>query len=280
MSLLIWGATPVATKIAIEDIDPLTTGMLRPILAGPVALICAFAFRLPVPKDVRGRFLLAVSGIASFAIWPVLLSVGIGMTTATHAGLIIALIPLVTGLLTSAVARTWPNWIWWAGSSVAIAGTAVLILSRESSVDSTASVAGDLVVFLGVIACAIGYITGARITPVVGTWATTFWGIVFAAVSLVPVMAFLTGRTAWTGIGMTSGLAMLYLAFFGTIGGYAAWYWALGHGGIRRISSWQLAQPVITLALAALILSETVTVQLALIAGVIIASAAWAQSPQ
>ena len=254
--------------------------MLRPILAGPVALICALVFRLPVPADVHGRLLLAGSGIASFAIWPVLLSVGIGMTTATHAGLILALIPLVTGLLSSVVDRTWPNWIWWAGSSVALAGTAILILSRESSFDNAASIAGDLVIFLGVIACAVGYITGARITPAIGTWATTFWGIVFAAISLLPVMAFLTERTAWMDIGVTSGLAMLYLAFFGTIGGYAAWYWALGHGGITRISSWQLAQPVITLTLATLILGETVTVQLVMIASVIIVSAAWAQSPQ
>lgn len=253
--------------------------MLRPILAGPIALICALAFRLPVPEDFRGRLLLAGSGIASFAIWPVLLSVGIGMTTASHAGLILALIPLVTGLLSSIVDRTWPNWIWWAGSSVALAGTAILILSRESSVDSAASIAGDLIIFLGVIACAVGYIAGARITPTIGTWATTFWGIAFAALSLLPVMAFLTGRTVWADIGVTSGLAMLYLAFFGTIGGYAAWYWALAYGGIRRISSWQLAQPAITLALATLILGELLTLQLVLIASVIVASTAWAQFP-
>lgn len=262
------------------DIDPLTTGMLRPILAGPVALICALAFRLPVPEDIRGRLLLAGSGIASFAIWPVFLSVGIGMTTATHAGLILALIPLVTGLLSSIVDRTWPNWIWWAGSSVALAGTTILILSRESSVDNAASIAGDLVIFIGVIACAAGYITGARITPAIGTWATTFWGIVFAALSLLPVMAFQTGRTAWASIGVTSGLAMLYLAFFGTIGGYAAWYWALGHGDIRRISSWQLAQPVVTIALAVAILGESLTLQLLLVASAIVASTAWAQSPR
>lgn len=262
------------------DIDPLTTGILRPLLAGPVALICAFALRLPFPTDVRGRSLLALSGITSFAIWPVLLSVGIGMTTATHAGLIIALIPLATGLLSSLVHRVRPRLVWWLGSSVAIAGTAFLILSRESSIDDTASIAGDLLILLGVTACAVGYIAGAKITPVVGTWATTFWGIVLAAITLIPAAAFLLGRTAWEAIGVTSGLAMLYLAFFGTIGGYAAWYWALGHGGITRISSWQLAQPVITLALAALILGETVTVQLVMIASVIIVSAAWAQLPQ
>ena len=100
-----------------------------------------------------------------------------------------------------------------------------------------------------------------------------------AAITLVPVAAFQLGETAWASIGTTSGLAMLYLAFFGTIGGYAAWYWALGHGGIRRISSWQLAQPVITLALATLILGELLTLRLVLIASVIVASTALAQLP-
>ena len=252
---------------------------MRPILAGPVALICALALRLPFPTNLRDRLFLALSGVTSFAIWPVLLSVGIGMTTATHAGLILAMIPLATGLLTSVVDRAWPNWIWWMGSAVAIAGTALLILSRESSIDNAASIAGDLVVLLGVIACAVGYITGARVTPEIGTWATTFWGIVVAAITLVPVAAFQLRETAWASIGTTSGLAMLYLAFFGTIGGYAAWYWALGHGGIRRISSWQLAQPVITLALATLILGELLTLQLVLIASVIVASTAVAQLP-
>ena len=165
------------------------------------------------------------------------------------------------------------------GSAVAIAGTAFLILSQESSAGDAATIAGDLLILLGVTACAVGYIAGARITPVLGTWATTFWGIVVAAIALIPVAVFQLGGTAWASIGVTSGLAMLYLAFFGTIGGYAAWYWALGHGGVRRISSWQLAQPVITLALAAVILGELLTLQLVLIASVILASTALAQLP-
>ena len=201
------------------------------------------------------------------------------MTTATHAGLIIALIPLFTGLFSCVVDRGWPNPVWWLGSAVAIAGTVFLILSQESSAGDAATIAGDLLILLGVSSCAVGYIAGAKITPVVGTWATTFWGIVLAAIALIPVAAFQLGGTAWASIGVTSGLAMLYLAFFGTIGGYAAWYWALGHGGVRRISSWQLAQPVITLALAALMLGELLTLQLVLIASVILASTALAQLP-
>lgn len=279
MSIIFWGATPVVTKIAVADIDPIMTGLLRAILAGPVAIICALALRLPIPADGRSRLLLAISGVASFAIWPVLLTVGVGMTTATHAGLIIALIPVVTGVFASIVDRVRPRAVWFLGSSVAIVGTAILILSRNDSSGAPASILGDLLVFVGVIACAIGYIAGAKITPVVGTWVTTFWGIALAAIMLVPVAALVVGRTIWATVGVSSWLAMFYLAFFGTIGGYVGWYWALGRGGITRISSWQLAQPAITVSLAALILGEPITLQLVIIATMIIAATAYAQSP-
>jgi drug/metabolite transporter (DMT)-like permease len=137
-----------------------------------------------------------------------------------------------------------------------------------------------LIIFLGIIACAIGYIAGAKITPVIGTWATTFWGIAMSAVLLVPVAAALRGRTDWANVDSVSWTAMLYLAFFGTIGGYVAWFWALDRGGVTRIASWQLAQPVITLGLAAYLLSEQITLPLVLVAVSIVAGTAWAQLPE
>jgi len=106
LAIVFWGATPVATKIAVSTIDAVTTGVLRSIIAGPIAVVLALALRLPFPAAGRDRILLVVSGITSFAIWPTLLSTGIGLTTAAHAGLILALIPIVTGLFASLVCRT------------------------------------------------------------------------------------------------------------------------------------------------------------------------------
>jgi len=59
--------------------------------------------------------------------------------------------------------------------------------------------------------------------------------------------------------------------------GYAAWFWALGRGGIARVGSWQLAQPVLTVVLAAALLREPVTLPLALSAAAIVAGTAIAQ---
>lgn len=280
LAIVFWGATPVATKFAVASIDSVTTGVLRSVIAGPIAVALALALRLPFPSSSRERMLLVVSGITSFAIWPTLLSTGIGLTTATHAGLILALIPIVTGLFASLIGASWPRLRWWLGSLVAVIGTFVLIVNTALDAGTEASIAGDLIIFLGIISCAIGYIAGAKVTPVIGTWATTFWGIAMSAVLLMPVAAALRERTDWASVDSVSWVGMLYLAFFGTIGGYVAWFWALDRGGVTRIASWQLAQPVVTLGLAAYLLSERITLPLILVAAAIVAGTAWAQLPE
>lgn len=280
-ALLLWAGTPVANKLAVESIDAATAGMLRSVLAGPVALFVALAMRLPFPARGEQRRLLILSGITSFAVWPTLLSIGLSQTTANHAALIIAMIPVFTGLIAAAVDRTWPRFAWWAGISIAAAGTAFLIFYRDAAalVDGGVSIRGDLMVLAGAIVCALGYVTGGKLTPVIGTWATTFWGLVVAAATMIPMAAALSFRTDWSQVSVASWLALAYLAFIGSFTAYLAWFWALGHGGITRMSSWQLGQPVLTFILAAIVLNELVTPPLLIAGAVILAGTALAQSP-
>ena len=71
-ALLIWAGTPIANKLAVVSIDAATAGMLRSVLAGPIALVVALALRLPFPTKRAQLILLLLSGITSFAIWPTL----------------------------------------------------------------------------------------------------------------------------------------------------------------------------------------------------------------
>jgi drug/metabolite transporter (DMT)-like permease len=263
--IVLWGGTPIANKVAVAAIDPATAGLLRSGIAGVIAAILAFALRLPWPRERRRQWLLAFSGLANFAAWPLLLSVGLAFTTANHAALIIAMIPLFTGLIASALDRTWPPAAWWIGMSIAAVGTVVLIAVRGGGVES-GSVSGDLIILAGVIACAGGYVAAGKLSPVLGTWATTFWGLGTASVVLVPAVALLWHRTDWAAVSSLDWLAIAYLALISSLIGYIGWFWALGRGGITRISAWQLAQPVLSLLFAVLLLGEVITWQ-ALVAG-------------
>ena len=74
--MLIWGATPVATRLAVADLQPIQVGLLRTVFAGLLALPIALALRLPLPKDRRSFLLLVVSGACGFIVFPLLYSVG------------------------------------------------------------------------------------------------------------------------------------------------------------------------------------------------------------
>jgi len=67
------------------------------------------------------------------------------------------------------------------------------------------------------------------------------------------------------------------MALFSSLLGYLAWFWALGRGGIARISAWQLGQPVLTVMLAALVLGERLTVPLMVAAAAVLAGTALTQ---
>lgn len=279
LTLLLWSGTAIANKVAVAHMDAMTAGVLRSMLAGLIAAGIAAAARLPFPPTGRQRGLLVLSGVTSFAVWPALLSLGLGYTTANHAGLIMAMIPVFTGLIAAAFDRRWPRAGWWAGVLVAGAGTFVLLFYRSGGalLAEGGSLLGDLIVLSGVAVCALGYVAGGRLSPVIGTWATTFWGLAAATVLLVPGFLLLAPRTAWDAVGAEGWAAIAYLTLLSSLAGYAAWFWALGRGGIARIGSWQFAQPVLTVLLAALLLGEAVTLPLLLSAAAILAGTALAQ---
>jgi drug/metabolite transporter (DMT)-like permease len=263
-ALVLWAGTPIANKIAVAAIDPATAGLLRSALAGLASLLLAWLWRLPFPAGARQRTLLALSSIGNFVAWPWLLSVGLGFTTANHAALMIATIPVFTGLMAATVDRIRLGFAWFAGVTISLCGTALLIGVRADIGSAAAgSVIGDLIILLGVLACAAGYVAGGKLAPQIGTFPTTFWGLGTANVILVPALALLWARTGWSGVGAGAWLAVAYMALCSSFVGYIAWFWALGRGGITRISSWQLGQPVLTVVAAGVLLGERVTWPLA-----------------
>jgi drug/metabolite transporter (DMT)-like permease len=262
-ALTLWGGTPIANKIAVAEIDPATAGLLRSAVAGLLCALLAWGLKLPFPRTGRHRTLLLTSGIASFAAWPALLSTGLGLTTANHAALLIATIPIFTGLMAAAVDRIRPGSAWLLGVTIALGGTFLLIASRGGAAAGVGgNVTGDLFIFVGVLACAAGYVAGGKLAPTLGTVATTFWSLAVASILLVPALLWRWPRTDWAAIGLGSWAAVGYMALCSSLLGYLAWFWALGRGGIARISAWQLGQPVLTVILAALLLGERLTLPL------------------
>jgi drug/metabolite transporter (DMT)-like permease len=255
--MVVWGGTPLFSKVAAQQIDPLLVGILRTVIAGCLAFPLALVMRQRLPKDARDRQLLAVSGFSAFIAFPLIYTVGQHATSALHGALILATLPVFTSLFGTLVERRRVSRTWLVGCAIALASEATVIVWRTAGASGSASLTGDLIVLASSALCAVGYVAGARLTQRgYPATSTTLWGVSFSAVLLLPLGAWSLARTGIPHAGGAAWGSLLVLALLTSVLGYIAWYWALAKGGISRIASIQFTQPLFGIALAAVVLGE------------------------
>jgi len=272
--MVVWGGTPLLTKLAVAEMDPLAVGVLRTVLAGVLAWPLALAMRCALPVDRRGRVLLAVSGLAAFVVFPLVFSFGQQRTSALHAALILATLPVFTSLFGHLVERRRFSRSWIAGCALALGGEAAVILWRPLGATGS-SPTGDAIVLASAVVCSVGYVAGARLSQRgYPSLSTTLWGVALSSVVLVPALVWTVVSHGWPTAGAAAWASIAVLAFLTSIIGYVVWYWALARGGISRVASVQFTQPLFGLALAALVLGERPAAVTA-VAGVLILAGAF-----
>ncbi len=262
-AVVIWGATPAATEFAVAEIDPIAAGVLRTVFAATVTLPLVLILRLPLPRDIAGWGLLAAAAFGGFASFTLLFTHGLSLTSTAHAALILAGLPLITGLFGAAFDRRWPARIWFVGMAVALAGEVILVGVRDAS--GEASLEGDLYCAAASVFSGLGYVTGSRLAPrlgPMGSWSVTFWAISLAGLAQLTLVWWLRNSTDWAAVSAIGWSAVGYLALFSAIIGYVCWYRALSEGGVQRIAPLQFAQPLVSLILAVALFSEPLTTPL------------------
>lgn len=274
-AVVLWGASPVATKLGVEGMPPLAVALLRTLIGGTGALVMGLALRLPLPSTGPQRRTLALSAFSGFIAFPILFSIGLGETTSNHASIILAMLPVLTGAFANILERRWPPLLWWIGCSIAVAGELLLILWR-TPVAATATggptLWGDAVVVASTLFAALGYVSGARLKQLgYPATAATFWGAAAGAIVLSPSLVWLIGSLNLSAAPVAAWGGVLYLAIVVTVIGYVLWYWALGKGGIARVGLIQFLQPISGLLLASALLGEPLTLPLAVAAVLVLA---------
>jgi drug/metabolite transporter (DMT)-like permease len=140
----------------------------------------------------------------------------------------------------------------------ALSGEALLIIPKESA-DQGASLSGDLLVLLSIICVSVGYVSGARLSTRIGSWAATSWSLVIAGIILLPLLFYLTPELNWQTVTPASWAALGYLVIFICILGYVCWYWAIGQLGVAKIAPLQFAQPIVSMSIGLLFFNEALT---------------------
>ncbi len=258
-AVIIFGGSAVGTKVAVSAIDAVDVSIMRTLIGGLLALPLAWMLRIPLPSSAAQRWLLMLSGFCGFIAFPLLFTLGVNLTSANHATMILAILPVLTGAIAMAWDRQRPAVLWWTGCAIAFGGEIMLIYDPHAEA-AEAGIAGDLLVCASTLFASLGYVAGARLQRTgYSSRGTTFWGVFLFALLLLPVAPFLIDFSALAGAGAYAWSGLLYQAVGVTIIAYILWYWALGTGGIARVGLLQFLQPVSGVLLAFLLLAESVS---------------------
>ncbi len=241
-----------ATRLAVADLDPLLVAFGRAVVAGllSIALLAATQAPRPSAAQVRALVLVALGVVVGF---PLCTSLALHRLPASHGAVVVGLLPAATAAAAVVRAGERPTRAFWAASGAGLVAVLAFALSRGGG----GLGAGDAELLLAVVLCAVGYAEGGRLSRELGGARTICWALVLSLPVTVAVSAAAlaahgahAGAGAWLGFSYVS-LVSMFLGFF-------AWYAGLARGGVAKIGQVQLAQPVLGLLWAALVLGEAV----------------------
>jgi drug/metabolite transporter (DMT)-like permease len=268
VGVAIFGMTFPATRLAVADLPPAFVALGRAVVAALLAVIWLAYKRLPLPP--RTALLpLAMVSLGCIIGFPWLTSIALQTLPASHGAVLIGILPLATAAVSALRGNEKPSPGFWV---MALLGS-LLVVGFALHQSGGSFHAADLLMFGAVLLAAIGYTEGARLSQSMGGQQVISWALVLSAPVLAPVLLWLSwphvdaimnaGLQAWIGFGYVAAFSM-YIGFF-------FWYGGMVRGGIARVGQVQLVQPFISLAAAALILGEPLTLSHVLFALAVIA---------
>ncbi|WP_192642748.1 DMT family transporter [Bosea sp. OAE506] len=253
LGVIIFAGSLPATRVAVADFDPVFLTLARAAIAGllGLALLLLFREKRPSRTDLLPLLIVSLCVVIGF---PLLTALALRHVTAAHSIVFIGLLPLATALFGVLRGGERPRPAFWLLSGLGSA----LVVGFALTQGFAAAPTGDLLMLAAIVVCGWGYAEGATLSRRLGGWQVISWALLLAlpvtasaALVLRPDSLLATGLPAWLGLA--------YVSLFSMLIGFVFWYRGLAQGGIAAVGQLQLLQPFFGLALAGLLLGETVT---------------------
>ncbi|MEU7480749.1 DMT family transporter [Lentzea sp. NPDC042327] len=241
-----------ATRLAVQGLDPWFVAFGRAAGAALLAIGYLALSRAPLPSRAQVRRL-AVVAAGIVVGFPLFTSLALTTQTSAHGAVVIAVLPMSTAIWAVLRAHERPPVAFWLSSGAGL--LAVLAFLAAGGGFSGSFGTADAYLLIAVVVCGLGYAEGGALSRELGGARTICWALVVALPVTIPVAVWTadfsraTG-TVWFNFGYVTTVSMFL--------GFVAWYAAMAAGGVAKIGQLQLAQPVLSLGWAALVLGEPV----------------------
>ncbi len=253
---LAWSFNYIAGKIADSHMPAAAVAWFRILLGGAIffGILLALRRRAPLPgwRDLPVFLLLGATGVA---INQAGFTLSLNYTSVGRVALISAISPVMV-LLMAWLDRleplTWPKFI---GMGLAFAGIA-LLAGEEGLAGHPAALRGDLLALAATVGLAIFTVACKRVAHRYDALTIGAYSALVGAVIALPFAWKEAARLNWHAVPWQGWAGMVYMAVFGSVVGYLAFYRLVELLSASQVASLYYVQPVVATALGVLLLGE------------------------
>lgn len=256
---ILWGATYLAMRVAVEHIPPYVMGSIRYGIAGPLMLAwCALSGRkISITRQDAMR-LLAI-GILLLSIANMGVAASEQYIPSSLAALIVACVPIWVAMIEAWIFRRRRlSLMGLSGLGLGILGMLALLWPKLTSATlDRLELMGVGILLLASLSWSLGSVLSGRWNLTVDVLTASAWEMTLAGIINTSI-ALLTGgfhHVQWTSHGL---LALVYLVVCGSWIGFTAYIWLLEHVPTPKVATYAYVNPVVAVYLGWLFLDEKV----------------------
>lgn len=269
-----WGSTYLGIDIAVEHIPPALMCATRFTIAGVIMLAYCLISGNNIRYSARELIQLAIVGNLLLMGGNLTLSYAEQSIPSGLAALLVATIPLWFLILDALmIGHHRLSGRGLAGLGLGLIGTVVLLWPQLTTTSGVGKKEfwWSIALIGGALSWAFGSVLAKKWQAGPPTFGATSWQVLFAGLGNFVFAALHRdfGKAVWTARGIG---AVVYLIIGGSLIGYTAYIYILGHAPTAKVSTYAYVNPVVAVFLGWLILHETIDRYILAGSAVVIAS--------
>lgn len=261
IAAILFGASVVAVRVAVQDIPPLTLAILRFGQGGFLLLLLLLIWARDLLRvDRRDVPYLILLGAIFFTIFPVTFNTSLRLTEASRGAMMLATMPLWSVLLARVATGEHLNIRQTCGVFLTFAGVGVVLAERGLTfVGTNLSLAGDALMLVTALCGAVYGVLAKRMLTRYKALTVTAYAMVLGTLLLVPAAFVEDPFSALERMRTETVMLVLFLGIFGGAIGYFLWTFALTRLSPTQVAVYVNLNPMIATLLGVTLLAEKPT---------------------
>jgi len=257
----LFGASVVATRVAVQEIPPLNLAVLRFGQGGLILFLCILIVARDLLK-VKWHDLpfLVLLGAILFAIFPVTFNISLRFTEASRGALMLATMPIWSACIARVARKERLILRQLAGILLTFVGVGIVLAERGLRWQGTLlSLGGDGLMLLTALCGAIYGVLAQRMLSRYSALTVTMYAMLFGTFLLFPAALVEGLPQAFVRIDGEIAILILFLGIFGGALGYFFWTFALTRLTPTQVAVYVNVNPMVAIILGAVLLAEKLT---------------------